>query len=616
MKAWSTRATLLALLSFGVVTTPGVLLAATPSNGTINPTAGSTANWTGSATAATNGESTCVDGTNCDVYTLNLSGSTTNYAGLYVTIQAKWSLSADEYDLYVHQGGLSGPVVASATQGPLIGSQTIQFSPAVTGAGVYTIHIVASAVTPNDPYSATATVGSTPPPPPTAKLKAPTYQDVHSPTGVGDNSGEPSIGQNWNSGNIMTNAVLDTLRVSFNTATSPASPTWTLVDSPITSTESLDPILFTDSLTGRTFVSQLAGTTSLAAYTDDDGATYSPSQGGGIASGVDHQTVGGGPSRQCTPLQAQLNPAPCAVLKARGPLTSYPHVFYYASQDVGDAAMALSQDGGLTFGPAVPMYTIAQCGGLHGHVKVGWDGTVFLPNKSCSGTQGLIVSQDNGLTFTVQSVTGSTPGTSDPSVGIGAKGRVYFGYVDSGSHPKITVSDDNGQSWHYNYDVGAAFGIQNTVFPEVVAGDNDRASFFFLGTPSAGPGTADDTAGIFSGVWHAYIATTIDGGKSWLTVDATPTDPVQLGVVCTNGTTCPSGTRNLLDFNDTGIDKYGRVYAAYTDGCISAACIAAGNSSTADHTKATNDGATKATLLRQGTGVGLFSQYDKPGLKP
>jgi hypothetical protein len=108
----------------------------------------------------------------------------------------------------------------------------------------------------------------------------------------------------------MTNAVLDTLRVSFNTATSPATPTWTLVDSPITSTTSLDPILFTDSVTGRTFVSQLVGTTSLAAFTDDDGATYTVSQGGGIASGVDHQTVGGGPFKECTPLQAQLNPGP------------------------------------------------------------------------------------------------------------------------------------------------------------------------------------------------------------------------------------------------------------------------------------------------------------------
>lgn len=289
---------------------------------------------------------------------------------------------------------------------------------------------------------------------------------------------------------------------------------------------------------------------------------------------------------------------------------------YYASQDIGLAQMALSQDGGLTYEVAHPMYTLAQCGGLHGHIKVGPDGTVYVPNKSCSGTQGLVVSKDNGLTFTVYPVTGSTPGSGDPSVGVGAKGRVYFGYVDANSHPRIATSDDSGQSWQNNQDVGVKFEIQNTAFPEVVAGDNDRASFFFLGTPSAGPGTADDSTTVFSGVWHAYFATTYNGGKNWVVVDATPKDPVQLGVICTMGTTCPTGTRNLLDFNDVGIDAVGRIYAAYTDGCITAACIQDGNNSTALHTKSQNDQATKASILRQATGYSLFKKYDSTPLKP
>ncbi len=590
--------------------------AATPSSGTLTATSGASTSWTGSATGATNGESTCVDGVNCDVYTLNLSGTTANYSGKYVTVKLTWALLADEYDIYVHQGTLSGPVIATANQGPGATSQSVVLSPGTSGAGVYTIHVVASAVTPGDSYKGKATVGTTPPPPPSANFKPPTYQNYHSPAGVGDNSGEPSIGVNWKSGNIMTNAVLDTLRVSFNTSVSPAVATWTLVNSPITSTTSLDPILFTDHQTGRTFVSQLLGTTSLAAFTDDDGATYTVSQGGGIASGIDHQTIGGGPFKLCTSAQLIANPQACAALAARGPVTSYPNAFYYASQDIGTAMMALSQDGGLTFDVAKPMYTLAQCGGLHGHLKVGPDGTVFVPNKNCGGTQGLIVSQDNGLTFTVRSVTGSTPGANDPSIGIGAKGRVYFGYSDGNGHPQIAVSSDNGLSWHYNQDVGTKFKIQNTVFPEVVAGDDNRAAFMFLGTPSAGPGTADDSSTVFNGVWHAYIATTEDGGKSWLTVDATPTDAVQLGVVCTFGTTCPSGTRNLLDFNDISVDKFGRVYAAYTDGCITATCIAKGNNPTAMHTKADNDGATKATIIRQGSGISLFAKYPPTFLKP
>jgi hypothetical protein len=140
-----------------------------------------------------------------------------------------------------------------------------------------------------------------------------------------------------------------------------------------------------------------------------------------------------------------------------------------------NAEMALSQDGGLTYEAAHPMYTLVQCGGLHGHIKVSSSGIVYVPNKSCGSTQGLIVSMDNGVTFTVEPVTGSTSGTSDPSVGIGAKGRVYFGYIGGDGHPHITVSDDQGRSWHYDLDVGVPFAIHNAVFPEVVVGDNGSA---------------------------------------------------------------------------------------------------------------------------------------------
>src|SRR5258708_23015852 len=93
------------------------------------------------------------------------------------------------------------------------------------------------------------------------------------------------------------------------------------------------------------------------------------------------------------------------------------------------------------------MYRLVDCGGLHGHIKVGRSGIIFVPNKNCGGTQGLIVSMDNGLTFAVEPVTGSTPGTSDPSLGVGSKGRTYFGYVGGDGHPHISISDDQGRSW-------------------------------------------------------------------------------------------------------------------------------------------------------------------------
>jgi hypothetical protein len=50
------------------------------------------------------------------------------------------------------------------------------------------------------------------------------------------------------------------------------------------------------------------------------------------------------------------------------------------------------------------MYNLTQCGGLHGHIKVAPDGTIYVPNRSCGGGQGVIVSEDNGLTFAVRIV--------------------------------------------------------------------------------------------------------------------------------------------------------------------------------------------------------------------
>jgi hypothetical protein len=610
-------------LQLGIIAAPAALCfamlvsAATPSFSTLNPVAGSSASWVGSGIAgATTDETTCVDGTDCDAYTITLTGSPANYKGLVLAISISHQIKLNDFDLYVHKGGLTGPVIASSTNGIPETSEAVVIDPTVSGVGVYTVHVVDSNVAPGDTYNGVASI-TTPPTDSEAHGTAPSYANYQTPPGFGDSSGEPSIGANFNSGRIMTQAVFDTLQVTFNTNTSPATATWLLKDGPNTNIVGLDPILFTDSSTGRTIVSQLFGTTSLSAFTDNDGATYTVSQGGGIASGVDHQTVGGGPFRLCTADQLQVTPALCAQLAARGPLTQYPHAVYYASQDIGDAEMALSQDGGLTYEAARPMYTLVDCGGLHGHIKVSSSGIVYVPNKSCGSTQGLIVSLDNGITFTVEPVTGSNPSSSDPSVGIGSKGRVYFGYVAGDGHPHITVSDDQGRSWHHDLDVGVPFSIRNAVFPEVVAGDNDRASFFFLGTSSAGDATGADTGATpFNGVWHGYIATTYNGGRTWFTVDATPNDAVQLGVICTQGTTCPNGTRNLLDFNDLTVDKAGRVFAAYTDGCITAACIAKGNNAGTSHTRLDNDQATKATIIRQSTGLGLFKSQDATPLRP
>jgi hypothetical protein len=141
-------------------------------------------------------------------------------------------------------------------------------------------------------------------------------------------------------------------------------------------------------------------------------------------------------------------------------------------------------------------------------------------------------------------------------------------------------------------------GIENVKFPEVIAGDDGRAAFAFLGSTTPGDAQQRD----FAGAWDMYVAFTYDQGRTWTTVDATPGDPVQRGCIDNAGTiggACPY--RNLLDFNDITVDKQGRVLVGYADGC-SRTCDTGGPISRT----------AIASIVRQSCGRGLFAAYD-PG---
>lgn len=595
--------------------------ASNPVSATLSPTVGASVTWNGTAPGGSSpdGETTCVEGTNCDAFTLTVSGSPADWSGKIIKVNIGWTLPASDYDFYIHKDTLTGPETNSSGGSPPAVSEAATIDPSVSGTGVYVINVVYFAASgAADQYKGTATVdnkfpgGAQPTPPLPSSATPPTYTNFAPPTGLGNGAGEPTLGNNFATGRTMFIAGLQTLRVTFDDTTSPATATWVNKPAQNTSITSFDPILFTDSQTNRTFVSQLLPSkVSLMSFTDNDGETWTPSQGSGINSGVDHQTVGGGPYAK----NADGSLKGGAVQRPGVDGKIYPNAVYYASQDIGVAEIARSDDGGLTFGVAVPMYDITQCGGLHGHIKVAPDGTVYVPNKGCNGEQAVAVSEDNGLTWQVRKIPGNQAGRTDPSVGIGSDGTIYFGYANGDGKARVAVSRDKGKTWENDQDAGFYVGVNNTVFPAVTAGDGDRAAFFFLGSTTAGSGGTgtDQTAPYFDGTWYGFVATTYDRGKTWVTVNATPNDPIQRGVVCTNGTTCPSGTRNLLDFNDMEVDKQGRVVAAAADGCTSAGCVG-GTDKDGDGklTRFDNDGGERALIIRQASGLGLFKAFDPP----
>jgi hypothetical protein len=577
------------------------VFASQPASGTLNPTSGAIA-FTGTALggASPEAETTCVEGVNCDTFLLTVGGNAADWQGKNVKVSLSWLLVATDYDMYVHKDSITGPVVASSALGTTT-AEAAEISPAQSGTGTYAVRVVYFAAA-GDQYKGRAEVvtGVVDTPPVLSSGAAPAYANFAAPAPLGQGAGEPTLGNNWATGSTMFISGLETLRVNFDDAAGTA--TWTERSALTTSITSFDPILFTDWRTNRTIVSQLLPSkVSLMAFTDDDGETWTPSQGSGIGAGVDHQTVGGGPFK------------PGVLL--RGPLTAYPNAVYYASQDIGLAEIALSRDGGLTFEVAVPMWNLTQCNGLHGHIKVAPDGTVYVPNKNCGGQQAVAVSEDNGLTWSIRKVPGSTGGHTDPSVGIGSDGTLYFGFVNADGTVRAAVSGDRGLTWSTPANVGLSHNVQNGVFAAATAGDGDRGAIFFLGSSTPGAnGVGTDMA--FNGTWYGYIATTYDRGQSWVTVNATGTDPVQRGVVCTEGTTCPSGTRNLLDFNDLEIDAKGRPIAAFADGCVTPGCKNGVDRSGAAGTpdgllnSYDNDGTDVATIIRQSSGRTLFAVND------
>jgi len=587
--------------------------AATPASGTLTDQQ-TTLSYTGgpyaapNVTAQANGTPICTAPNSCDIYTLTVQVAATDLQSKQIAIAASWPNTTADFDLYVFDS--NNNLVNSSASSADPESTLI---PAVSG--VYTIEVV-----PFNPlgqtFTGTILLQNKPTAPGQGTGVPPRFQVYPAPVSAGDaeRSGEPSLGVDWNPNvSTLTHGKVNVggatfftsnfrdFRVSFDDCSSPAVTTWTNVTSPVeTDPASLDPIGFCDHYgasptPGRVFQSQLAGPAgSVMAFSDDDGNTWTQSQGAGQPAGVDHQSVGAGPyNPNATP------PPPAHPL--------YPNAVYYCSQDLATAFCARSDDGGLTFGPGVPAYNLTTCGGIHGHIKVAPDGTVYVPNGSCGAHQGVAVSTDNGLTWSVRPILDSTPvvGVVDPSLGIATDGTVYFGYQDGSGHPKIAVSHDRGLTWAASVDVSGPFAIQNSTFPEVVAGDPARAAFMYLGTPTGG-NYQDPTN--FHGIWHAYVSTTYDGGKSYITVDATPAQPVQVGSICNLGTTgCSNNAvggadRNMLDFMDLTLDKQGRVMGAFAAGCVAGACDPTSPPSA-------SRGAL-ATIVRQSGGRRLFHSFD------
>jgi hypothetical protein len=422
---------------------------------------------------------------------------------------------------------------------------------------------------------------------PLGTLTAPTFQNFVPTPGLGTMAGEPSLGVNWQTGIVLYQAGDQTLRVTFNDAAVPSTAAWALVrpisvNTPAgtagTGTGGLDPILFTDSVTGATFAGGDGVVCGILSKTTDDGASWSRVVNPCAPPAIDHETIGGGA------IHAGLTP-PADPLSSR--------IYYYCLDEVVDECTT-SWDGGLTWLP--PTVVSTSCFGLMGHVKVGIDGTAYIPTNGCASGPAALRSVNNGLSWTHYDMAhGTTAAGFDPSVGAGqTTGSVVYGAWEGANHHQyVSKSSDQGQHWSAPVDLSAVGGLGATSFSAVVVGDDARAAVAFLASTTGGDGHAEG----FHGTWDLYVATTLDAGASW-TVTKASANPVQRGYICDGGIGCSTG-RNLLDFIDATIDARGRLLVAYADGCTGACALPTGTEAQST--------AALATIARQSGGTCMLA---------
>ena len=134
--------------------------ASTPPNCMIGPNS-QPLGWNGTAAGGSspNGEGTCVEGVNCDTFTLTVNGAPDDWLGKRIEVVISGVVLASDYDVYIHQGSNTGPLVDSSAASSPGTNEVAHIEPTdldEDGTSVFTVHVVYFSVPPNDQYRGVA----------------------------------------------------------------------------------------------------------------------------------------------------------------------------------------------------------------------------------------------------------------------------------------------------------------------------------------------------------------------------------------------------------------------------------------------------------------------------
>ena len=551
---------LVPILAFGIVL---AVRAAVPSAGTIGP-AGPTLAWTGSAVGGSSaGEASCVEGINCDTFTLTVSGNPADYANTLIAIKIQWTIPANDYDLYVHKESNAGPVVATGENGGAPGtSDGTTIDPAATGTGLYTVHVVYFSVTPVvDEYQGTASVENKPTGRNANYLKtgiafSPNVM-VRAPVAARD--GEPSsrtdkFGNHYVSGIRGVPAGVDLWYFDLQPGSSTYDP---YMRHPIYREQP-------DSFTGSEQTAVGAdggGDVDLAVGFGSNPATlaYSSLVLANISTGKSTDRAA---TYQLNPVGSTTGGVPIDDRQWLEFLGNNTVFLFYRTVAPAVSMIQRSLDGGFSYGPAQTAGTIGQAGYIDVHQSTG---TVYISGSSgqvCHSTTTLpITGEPSGydchqaapegnvanIFFVVKVADDLTP-----------NGTVYVCY-SNGKDIFLRHSTDKGVTWSQRVRVSDGPDTKSSFLPWMETGPTPGSvGIGWYGTTSA---VNNDSAD-----WKVFFAQSFDATADTPTFrQVVASDHIIHGSNISTGGTLGTANRNLLDYFQISFDPLGAAVLDYTD---------------------------------------------------
>jgi uncharacterized repeat protein (TIGR01451 family) len=533
-------------------------IAANPPSGTVNPMGPGVA-WDGTAAGgASAGESSCIEGVNCDTYLLNVSGVAADWTGKVVDVRISWLIPANDFDLYIHKGSNAGPIVADSGSGAPDTDEEAMFDPSVEGTGPYTVHVVYFSVA-GEQYHGTARAQNKP------TARSATYVDggitfspnVTTKAPVAARDGEPSnrtdvFGNNYTAGIRGVPAGVDLWYVDLNT--DPYMRNWVYRGQP-------------DSFTGNEQTSVGAdggGDVDLAV---GRGTSTNPPTLAFSSLVLSNISVGKSTDKGQTFTLNPLGNVPGgAPIDDRQWQEFYgPNSVYLLYRTVAPAFTQIqrSDDGGLTYGPAATAGAIGQVGYIDVHQPTG---TVYVSGSSgqvCTGTPPAAGLAPTTLDYVCHQAA-PTAGAANIFIPVKvaedgtADGTVYVAYSD-GHDIFLVHSSNKGTTWSQPVKVSHGPGTATSLMPWLETGPTlgSVGIVWYGSSSSSNADTAD---------WKVFYAQTYDATSANPTFrQVNASDHVIHGSNISTGGTLGTANRNLLDYFQISFDPNGAAVLAYTD---------------------------------------------------